>query len=48
MKAYARNDTDTMLKEIGKMEEASIAVLVNLEKMAVSAEKDSDALCRSR
>ena len=47
MKAYAAGDTATMLREVGKMEEASITVLANLEQMVHSAELNADMLCSS-
>lgn len=47
LKAHAESDTSTMLNNISKMEEASLAVLANLEKMAVSAEKDPSILCQA-
>ncbi len=46
--AYANTETNTMLNEVGKMEEASLFVLSNLEKMAHSAETNADLLCQSR
>ena len=47
LKAYAAGDTATMLREVGKMEEASITVLANLEQMVHSAELNADMLCSS-
>lgn len=45
--AFANADNDKLLVEVGKMEDASLMVLTNLEKMAHSAEKDADLLCQS-
>ncbi|MGD0962114.1 MAG: methyl-accepting chemotaxis protein [Methylomonas sp.] len=42
--AYTDRDSAIMLKEAGKMEEASLQVLSNLEKMAKSAESNADLL----
>lgn len=47
LSAYAKQDTETMLYEMGKMEEASISVLANLEKMAKSTEDNPGILCQS-
>ena len=47
LKAHAEADTNTMLHHIGKMEEASLLVLANLEKMANSAEKNPSILCQA-
>lgn len=44
--AYAGGRNDVMLNEVGKMEEASLEVLSNLEKMAQSGETDTDLLCQ--
>jgi hypothetical protein len=40
-------DNANLLKEVGRMEDASLLVLANLEKMAVSAEANADLLCQS-
>lgn len=47
LNAYAANQMATMLIEVGKMEQASLQVLDNLEKMAHSAEANADLLCHS-
>ncbi|WP_305891743.1 methyl-accepting chemotaxis protein [Methylomonas rivi] len=47
LKAHAETDTDAMLTHIGNMEEASLLVLANLEKMAQSAEKNPNILCQA-
>nr|WP_232322158.1 CZB domain-containing protein [Methylomonas lenta] len=47
LKAYEKNDTVAMLKQIGSMEEASLLVLANLEKMVRSAEENPSILCQS-
>ena len=50
VKALSANASDNiphMLNEVGKMEEASLLVLSNLEKMAHSAEANADLLCQS-
>lgn len=44
--ANANSDSQTMLKELGKMEEASLQVLLNLEKMAQSADTNATLLCQ--
>lgn len=44
--ANANSNSQTMLKELGKMEEASLQVLANLEKMAQSAESNATLLCQ--
>ena len=45
--AFASGDANAMLREIGKMEDASSQVLINLEKMAKSAEANADLLCHA-
>lgn len=45
--AHANSNMVDMLREIGKMEDASQQVLSNLEKMAKSAEADADLLCQA-
>jgi hypothetical protein len=47
LKAYDQGDTNNMLKEVGNMEEASLVVLSNLEKMAHAVEESSIAFCKS-
>ncbi|WP_446812276.1 methyl-accepting chemotaxis protein (plasmid) [Methylomonas sp. 2BW1-5-20] len=47
LKAYANNETHAMLNDVGRMEDASLQVLANLEKMAHSAEANADLLCHS-
>lgn len=47
LNAYANQECAEMIDEVGKMEEASIAVLAGLEKMAHSAEHNADLLCKS-
>ncbi|MCQ8105203.1 CZB domain-containing protein [Methylomonas sp. SURF-2] len=47
LKAHAEADTASMLSHIGNMEEASLLVLANLEKMALSAEKNPSILCQA-
>jgi hypothetical protein len=43
--AHAEGNVDVMLRNVGKMEEASLNVLGNLEKMAESGELSPDLLC---
>jgi archaellum component FlaC len=43
--AHQRGDVDAMLSAIEQMEQASLQVLGNLEKMAESGEANSDLLC---
>lgn len=45
--AYEQGDTNKMLTEVGNMEEASLLVLANLEKMAHAAEENPTILCQS-
>jgi hypothetical protein len=45
--AFTYSEPNAMLNEVGKMEEASLLVLSNLEKMAHSAETNADLLCQS-
>ncbi len=47
LKAFTNSEPNAMLNEVGKMEEASLLVLSNLEKMAHSAETNADLLCQS-
>lgn len=47
LKAHAEGDNNAMLNNIDKMEKASLLVLANLEKMAVSAEKNPSILCQA-
>jgi len=47
LKANEANDIQSMLNNIGKMESASLEVLANLEKMALSAEQRPDILCQA-
>lgn len=46
--AYSEKDTHRMLTEVGNMEDASLEVLINLEKMASCAENNADLLCQSQ
>lgn len=48
LKAHAAGEVETMLREVGNMEEASMQVLSNLEKMAHSAESNSNLLCQAK
>lgn len=45
LNAYASNDTYSILSSLSEMEEASLQVLTNLEKMAESGEQNADLLC---
>lgn len=45
--AFANQDFQSMLNEVGKMEQASLQVLDNLEKMAHGAEMNADLLCQA-
>lgn len=47
LKAHAQADTRTMLEQIGRMEQASLSVLENLEKMARNAEENPTILCQA-
>ncbi|WP_347986293.1 methyl-accepting chemotaxis protein [Methylomonas sp. AM2-LC] len=47
LQAYSADDVNTMLQETGKMEQASLQVLANLELMAASAENNADLLCHT-
>lgn len=47
LKAHAQADTRTMLEQIGRMEQASLAVLDNLERMALNAEENPTILCQA-
>jgi hypothetical protein len=47
LQAYSADDVTTMLQETGKMEQASLQVLANLELMASNAESNADLLCHS-
>lgn len=45
LEAYARKDVETMLREVARMEEASLSVIANLEKMEQTADNNADILC---
>jgi hypothetical protein len=45
LNAYTEGDIDSMLANIERMENASLKVLANLERMAESGEQNSDLLC---
>lgn len=47
LNAYQEHKLTTMLQAVGEMEQASLLVLSNLEKMAVSAESDDSVLCHA-
>lgn len=47
LNAHKDQKLQAMLSEVGSMENASLQVLANLEKMAVSAEADDSVLCHS-
>jgi hypothetical protein len=47
LQAYAQADTRNMLEQIGRMEQASLSVLDNLEKMARNAEENPKILCQA-
>ena len=47
LQAYAQADTRAMLEQIGRMEQASLTVLDNLEKMARNAEENPKILCQA-
>lgn len=47
LNAHKSGDYSITIKELGKMEEASLQVLFNLEKMAKSAEENADLLCQA-
>jgi Methyl-accepting chemotaxis protein (MCP) signalling domain/Chemoreceptor zinc-binding domain len=48
LQAHQNRELQTMINEIGTMENASLQVLANLEKMAFSAEGDDSVLCHNR